>query len=475
MMDILGSTFISLLAMLVTLGILVTIHEYGHFLVARLCGVKVERFSIGFGKPLLRWRGKPEAGSLPGEEPTEFVVAVLPLGGYVKMLGEQDDQDIDPRSRARSFSHKSLGQRTAIVAAGPIANFLLAILLYWGIFLSGVSGIAPVIGDVEPGSAAELSGLVRGDEIVTVDGKSTSTWQDARIAMLERLGESGVLQLQVRSEDSTQTTHAAVPISEWLGDADEPDLLGSLGMAPWHMIVPAVIREVVPGGRAEDAGIQPGDHITASNGEPVRNWNVWLEMVRSSPGHTMQVEVQRNGYSELLTLVPDIRQDASGRPELDVAGRPQGYIGAAVVVPQMPAWMNRNQQYSFFGAARQALAETWNKSVFVLVSIKKMVTGLISVKNLSGPITIAQVAGETASIGLGYYVGFLALLSISLGVLNLLPIPVLDGGHLFYYAIEAVFRRPVPRHYQEIGMQVGMLLVGCIMLLALFNDVNRLF
>lgn len=474
-MDMLGSTFYSLLAMLVTLGILVTIHEYGHFITARWCGVKVERFSIGFGKPLLRWRGKPTLDDLQcGAEPTEFVISALPLGGYVKMLGEQDG-DITPALRRMSFSHKPLVQRAAIVAAGPIFNLLLAILLYWGIFLAGVSGLAPVVGDLAPGGIAERAGLRAGDEIVAIDGAATQTWQDVRLALLERLGETGTLALQVRQPDSSVTRNASLGIESWLGDTDTPDLLGSLGITPFHLVVEPTLESVLPDTPAAAAGLRSGDLIAASDGTDVRTWSMWLDVVRNNPGQPLQVTIVRDGLALETVLTPAVRLGADGQPELDADGREQGYIGASVVVPELPAWMSRVQEYSVLEAVSAAVRETARNSIFVLDSMGKMLVGDISVKNLSGPITIAQVAGETASSGLDYFVSFLALLSISLAVLNLLPIPVLDGGHLFYYAIEALIRRPVPPRLQAIGMQVGMLLVGCIMILALFNDVNRLF
>jgi len=483
----LGSTFYSLLAMLVTLGILVTIHEYGHFIIARWCGVKVERFSIGFGKPLLRWRGKPTADDLQsGAEPTEYVISALPLGGYVKMLGElqperhgegdvEGQDEISPILRRQSFALKPLYQRAAIVAAGPVFNLLLANLLYWGTFLPGVSGLAPVVGDVEPGGIAATAGLRAGDEIISVDGAATATWQDVRLSLLERLGETGSLQLQVRQSGSSQTRSAGLPISAWLGDTDAPDLLGSLGITPFHFVVEPRLESVLPDSPAAAAGLLPGDLITSSDDAEVRTWSQWLEIVRNNSGQLLRVGIQRNGLSLETELTPSVRLGDDGSPSLDAEGRVQGYIGASVVVPQLPDWMSRTQEYSLFGAATEAVSETMQNSLFVLDSMGKMLMGDISVKNLSGPITIAQVAGETASSGLEYFVSFLALLSISLAVLNLLPIPVLDGGHLFYYAIEALIRRPVPPRLQAVGMQVGMLLVGCIMLLAIFNDVNRLF
>lgn len=469
-----GSTLIdiaySLAAMLVTLGILVTIHEYGHFSVARWCGVKVERFAIGFGKPLLRWRGKP----LPGEtadEATEYVICALPLGGYVKMLGEQDDVPLADRSRA--FTHKTLPQRAAIVAAGPLANFFLAVFVYWLMFMTGVSGIAPVIGAVGDDGPAAVAGLRTGDEIVAVDGTPTATWQDVRVRLLDRLGESGALDVRVQSADGEQHSHT-ITLERWLAASEEPDLLGALGLTPFHQYIPARLGEILPDGRAQAAGLQGDDLIVSADGVPVRDWSHWLEIVQTSPERTLEVTVLRDGGHVSLSLTPGVRLDANGQPELNSSGNRQGYIGAQVSLPTLPETMQRNVSYSPFAALPQALSETWENSVFVLESIKKMLAGLISVSNISGPITIAQVAGETASYGLEYYLGFLAVLSISLGVLNLLPIPVLDGGHLFYYAVEGIIRRPVPRRVQEWSMQFGVLLVAGIMFLAIYNDVNRL-
>lgn len=458
-------------AMLVTLGILVTIHEYGHFSIARWCGVKVERFAIGFGKPLLRWRGKPLPGETPAEA-TEYVICALPLGGYVKMLGEQDD--VRPEDRARAFTHKSLKQRAAIVAAGPIANFLLAIVVYWLMFMTGVSGLAPVVGAVSDGGPAQVAGLRAGDEILAVDGSATPTWQEVRIRLLERLGETGALELQVKSQNGAPRTHA-IDLDRWLAGSEEPDLLGALGMTPFHQFIPARLGEILPDGRAHAAGLMAGDLIVSADGVAVRDWAHWLEIVQASPERTLQVVVDRSGSRVNLALTPAVRLTEAGAPELSSAGNTQGYIGATVSLPTLPPEMTRDVRYSPFAAVPQAISETWDNSVFVLESIKKMLVGLISVSNISGPITIAQVAGETASYGMEYYLGFLAVLSISLGVLNLLPIPVLDGGHLFYYAVEGVIRRPVPRRIQEWSMQFGVLVVAGIMFLAIYNDLNRLF
>jgi regulator of sigma E protease len=433
--------------------------------------VKVERFAIGFGKPLLRWRGKPLPGEKP-EEATEYVICVLPLGGYVKMLGEQDD--VRPEDRQRAFNHKPLHQRAAIVAAGPIANFLLAIFVYWLMFMTGVSGLAPVVGTVTDGSPAAVAGLRAGDEILAVDGSDTPTWQEVRIRLLDRLGESGPLELQVRSDNGAPRSYT-LTLNRWLAGSEEPDLLGALGLTPFHQFIPPRLGEILPDGRAQAAGLMAGDLIVSADNVAIRDWAHWLEVIQANPERRLQVSVLRDGAERDVSLMPAIRLNEAGQPELNSAGNTQGYIGAQVSLPVLPPEMTRNVRYSPIAALPQAVSETWDNSVFVLESIKKMLGGLISVSNISGPITIAQVAGETASYGMEYYLGFLAVLSISLGVLNLLPIPVLDGGHLFYYAVEGIIRRPVPRRIQEWSMQFGVLVVAGIMFLAIYNDLNRLF
>lgn len=460
----LESIVINVLALLVTLGILVTIHEFGHFWVARRCGVKVERFSIGFGKPLLRW--------MRGE--TEYVIAALPLGGYVKMLGEHE-HEVSPAEAHRAFNNQSLAKRTAIVAAGPVANFLLALFLYWIMFMSGVSGIAPVVGNIEEGSPAAEAGLMAGDEIIRVDDRDVETMQNARMAMSRRLGETGYLSLTVRPADGGGTRTLEVPINQWLQGQAEPAILGSLGISPFRLDIPARIGELRPDGRARAAGLQSGDLVVAVNGEPLTGWLEWIDIIRANAETDLLVSVEREGQTRVLTLRPALTTD-------EESGETYGFIGAGVrqpeVMPTLPEEMNREIRYSPFAAIGQAALETWDNSMFVLSSFKKILVGLISVKNLSGPISIAQYAGESASYaaayGAEYYLSFLAIISISLGVLNLLPIPVLDGGHLFYYLIEFITRRPVPDRFREVGMQLGLLLIVGITFIALYNDVNRL-
>lgn len=460
-----SSLITNVLALIVTLGILVTIHEYGHYWVARKCGVRVLRFSIGFGKPFKSWTDR---------DGVEWAIAPFPLGGYVKMLGQEDiasvDRDATPQHQQHeSFAFKPLWQRMAIVAAGPVANFILAIVVYWIINIAyGLTGVAPVVHSVVEPSAAAAAGLRSGDEIVAVDGKETIIWQQVTMELLSRLGETGDITLTVKPGNGAGTMPVRIAVEDWLASEAAPDPLAALGIVQWD--IPPVIARVVAGGRAEQAGLRAGDEILSVNEGRVRGWLHWVELVRSHPELDLNVVVQRGELPLQLT----IRPEATTLDE----GMVIGTIGAAVeettLEDLIPAELQRQVSYNPLTAIGPALQETWDKSVFVLESIKKMVVGLISVKNINGPITIAQVAGETASYGLDVYLGFLAILSISLGVLNLLPIPVLDGGHLLYYMIEGVIRRPVPERLQEIGLQLGLLIISGIMVLAVYNDVTRL-
>lgn len=445
---------ISVLALLVTLGILVTIHEFGHFWVARRCGVKVLKFSVGFGKAIKTWVGK---------DGVEYVIAPIPLGGYVKMLGQEDSTVADTSGlsaiqREGSFAYKPLWQKTAIVAAGPIANFLLAIFVFWLInIFYGVSGIAPIVSSVIEDSIADTAGLKAGDEITAVDGKETINWQQVNIQMLARLGETGEIILTVGPADSSRRRNLQVPISTWMAADTEPNPVGNLGIIGE---IPANIGGIVPGGAAEAADLQEGDEIISVDGTTISGWAHWVEVIRASPELMLDVVVQRGGINTVLIMTPKATT-------LD-DGTSVGSIGAYVQTT------TRQLNYNLLSAIQPAVLKTWEMSAFVLNSVKKMVTLEISPKNIGGPITIGRVAGETATYGLEFYLGFLALLSISLGVMNLLPIPVLDGGHLLFYAIEVVIRRPVPERIQALGLQLGLLLISGIMVLAMYNDVSRL-
>ena len=456
---------VSVLALIVTLGILVTIHEFGHFWVARRCGVKVLRFSIGMGKAVKSWIGR---------DGVEYVIAPIPIGGYVKMLGQEDiavadTKEIPTSQQHLCFAYKPLWQRMAITAAGPIANFLLAIFIYWLINISyGINGIAPVINGISENSSADRAGLQVGDEIIAVDSEETIIWQQVSLQMLNRLGETGELVVTVNPYDSSTSRDITIPIQAWLRSDVEPDPVTDLGIV--RLEIPARIAEVVTGGRAERDGLRAGDEIISVNGESILGWSHWVAVIRSNPELALDVIVKRGESEAGLEIRPELVRLSNGT----AIGRIGASVQETALSEILDSEMQRHISFNAFTAIQPALQETWNNSVFVLDSIKKMVIGLISVRNINGPITIAQVAGETASYGLEVYLGFLALLSICLGVFNLLPIPVLDGGHLFYYTVEAIMGRPVPERVQTWGLQLGLSLIFGIMILAIYNDVNRL-
>ncbi|QXI32808.1 MULTISPECIES: sigma E protease regulator RseP [Pseudomonas] len=440
---------------LVALGVLVTFHEFGHFWVARRCGVKVLRFSVGFGTPLLRWHDR---------QGTEFVVAAIPLGGYVKMLDEREG-DVPTALADQAFNRKSVRQRIAIVAAGPIANFLLAIVFFWLLAMLGTQQIRPVIGGVEPGSLAASAGLAAGQEIVSVDGKATSGWSAINLQLVRRLGESGTLQLGVRDEGSSAERQLPIKLDHWLKGADEPDPIQSLGLRPWRPMVSPVLAEIDPKGPAASAGLKVGDKLLALDGAALNDWQQVVDSVRARPDAAVVLRVERDGAAL------DVPVTLAHKGEGKAVG---GYLGAGVKGGEWPANMLREVSYGPLDAVGEGLSRTWNMSVLTLESLKKMLFGELSVKNLSGPITIAKVAGASAQSGVGDFLNFLAYLSISLGVLNLLPIPVLDGGHLLFYLVEWARGRPLSERVQGWGIQIGISLVVGVMLLALINDLGRL-
>lgn len=440
---------------LVALGVLVTFHEFGHFWVARRCGVKVLRFSVGFGMPLLRWRDKHD---------TEFVVAAIPLGGYVKMLDEREG-DVPAHLADQSFNRKRVGQRIAIVAAGPAANFLLALVFFWILAMVGSQQVRPVIGNVLPASMAAQAGLASGQEIVSIDGEAVSGWAGVNLELVRRLGETGSLQIGVQNEGSTTPVSHIIQLDGWLKSSDEPDPIKSLGIQPWRPVVAPVLAQIDPEGPGATAGLKAGDRLLALDGAPLADWQALVEAVRVRPDAQVTLQVER-AASRL-----DIPVTLTHRGEGESLA---GYLGAGVKGGEWPAGMLREVSYGPLDAVVEGARRTWTMSVLTLDSLKKMLFGELSVKNLSGPITIAKVAGASAQSGIGDFLNFLAYLSISLGVLNLLPIPVLDGGHLLFYLIEWVRGRPVSDRVQGWGIQIGISLVVGVMLLALINDLGRL-
>lgn len=441
---------------LATLAILVAVHEYGHFWVARRCGVKVLRFSIGFGKSLYTWHDS---------QGTEYSVAAIPLGGYVKMLDEREGE-VPPEEVHAAFNRKPVLQRIAVVSAGPLANLALAVLAYWFIFMSGETGYAPVIGEVEAGSVADVAGLEAGQEIVSVDGHATPTWQALSFRLLDRIGDTGTIRFSVTYPGSNVVYESEGTLQAWLSEQEQPDLYGGLGIAMYTPEVPPVINEIVPDSPALEAGMQTGDKVLRADGVDMLLWMDWVEYVRARPEQPIELEFERNGQLMRTVIVPALLTDESGERF--------GRVGLSVALPDMPPELVRQFHRGPLESLGASFMRTGELVGFTLNSIKKMVMGLISPKNLSGPITIAKVASASAKSGLESYISFLALLSVSLGVLNLLPIPVLDGGHLMFYVVELLAGRPVPEKIQSVGYQLGLFMVLGIMFLALYNDFARL-
>ncbi|CAM3069277.1 RIP metalloprotease RseP [Pseudomonas floridensis] len=440
---------------LIALGVLVTFHEFGHFWVARRCGVKVLRFSVGFGTPLVRWHDR---------QGTEYVIAAIPLGGYVKMLDEREG-NVPPELADQSFNRKTVYQRFAIVVAGPVANFLLAIAFFWVLAMLGTEQVRPVIGAVEAGSIAQRAGLAPGQEIMSIDGEAVSGWSAVNLQLVRRLGESGTVALKLREQGSTVDTSRELVLDNWLKGAEEPDPIKSLGIRPWRPALPPVLAELDPKGPAQAAGLKMGDRLIAVDGQPLNEWQQVVDWVRERPGAKVSLRIERDGAQ--LDMPVTLAAKGEGKAAA-------GYLGAGVKGVDWPAEMVREVSYGPFAAMAEGVKRTWTMSVLTLDSLKKMLFGELSVKNLSGPITIAKVAGASAQSGIGDFLNFLAYLSISLGVLNLLPIPVLDGGHLLFYLIEWARGRPLSEKVQGWGAQIGISLVVGVMLLALVNDLGRL-
>jgi len=433
-------------ALVVTLGVLVTVHELGHFLMARLAGAHVVRFCVGFG---------PIVASRFDRRGTEFAVAAVPLGGYVRILDEREDA-IPPGLETRTFNRLSAWWRIGFALGGPAANFVLAFVVYWGLFVAGSTDVVPIIAAPAPDTPAAHAGLEANTEIVAIDGTRTNTWADISMALAARLGDSGRIDVVSRAPGATLERTYQVPIKDWERGADEPDLFGSLGLVP---TLPAVLGEVLDDSPAQAAGLQRWDRVVAVNGQPISGWSDWVEVVRAAPGQVLEVDVERDGSRRSLALTPQARDAGDGSR--------YGYVGVAP--------LTREVSHGVLEALPLGLHETAAKTVLTFELLTKMVTGLVSTRNLSGPITIAKVAGDSARSGLRSFFAVLALLSISLGVLNLLPIPILDGGHVVFYATELVIGRPVPDRIQALGMQVGLAIVGGMMLLAFYNDITRLF
>jgi regulator of sigma E protease len=438
---------------LVAITILVGIHEFGHFYVARLCGVKVLRFSIGMGNVVWSWHSS---------KGTEFAISAFPIGGYVKMLDERVEE-VAEEERSQAYNSKSVWQRIAIAAAGPAANIVLAVLVYWAIFLNGTIGFTPDLGEVEPGSPAGLAGMESGQRILSVDGRPTPGRRDVNMALIDRLGESGEIQfvLEYPGSGDGYTYESHVVIDEWLRGEVKPDPIKALGLSFYYPSPGTKMAVIQPDQPAHHAGMLVGDEVVRVNGVNVEDWGHLVEIVHANPERRLDVVVLRQGREESLTIVPR---------SIEVDGSRRGFVGFSPERPVWPDEMVIKQKYGFFGSSQEAVSETWSTTGLVFLSIKKLLVGEISAKNLSSFVGIAKVAADHARYGFWSFLEFLAHLSVALAVLNILPIPVLDGGHIMYCLAEWVKGSPVSERVQAIGMQIGMAFLLCVMAFALYND-----
>ncbi|MBU2869894.1 sigma E protease regulator RseP [Colwellia sp. E2M01] len=443
----------NLASFVVALGILVTVHEYGHFWVARKSGVKVERFSVGFGKAIFKRTGK---------DGTEYVLALIPLGGYVKMLDERVD-DVLPEDKNKTFNSKSLYQRIAIVAAGPIANFVFALFALYLMFLIGVPSVKPVIGNVAESSIASKAGLTSNAEIVSINGNKTRDWQEVNFALI---GEIGNKEIEIKSKqgDGFYIATSVLDTKDWRFSPDKVSALTSLGITPYRPNVHNELATVADESPAKLAGLQVGDVLVGVNGKSLDTWVEFSQEIKLYPAQEVLVTINRGGNIMSLPLTPK---------SIEQNGKTIGYIGVA---PKADAWPESQRielSYGPIDALTESAKRTWNLTSLTFGMIGKLITGDVSVKNLSGPIGIAQGAGSSAEHGFVYFLGFLALISINLGIINLLPLPVLDGGHLLYYLIELFTGKEVPEKVQESGFKFGALALLTLMAIGLFNDFGR--
>lgn len=452
-MDFLHTLFFFILA----IGILVSFHEFGHFWVARKTGVKVLRFSVGFGKVLWSRQKSPDD--------TEYVLSAIPLGGYVKMVDEREGA-VKQEDLPYAFNRQPLWARTAIVAAGPIFNVMLAIVLFWGVLVIGEPGLRPILGEIKQGTLAATAGFVEGEEILKVNDKATKTWMEAMSAVITAAmdGESKIT-VRVKNIADEQTDRIIN-----LTDSDTQDsekLYDQLGFKPWSPKIKPIIKEVLPDGAALVAGLKKADLIISADRTTIEDWLQWVEYVKKRPDITISLVIERQGTRLTLPITPKSVQSGE---------ETEGKIGASVDIPEgLLKSMMVEYSLSPLEAIPAAFQTTYDYALITVKMMGKMLIGKASVKNLSGPISIAQIAGESANMGLVHFLKFMALVSVSLGVLNLLPIPVLDGGHLMFFGVEAIKGSPVSEKVQIFSQQIGMALLLLLMATAMVVDVERLF
>ena len=447
----------TVLSFLATVAILVVIHEYGHYLAARACGVKVLRFSVGFGHPLWLRRF--------GRDRTEWSIASVPLGGYVKMLDEREG-DVAPQERHRAFNNQTVGKRIAIVLAGPMANFLLAFVLYWALFVIGQPGTKPIVDAPAIGTPAAAAGFERGDTVLAIDGMRTQAWSDVYWQLFKQAVKREAIDIEVRTAAGREVTRRIDARGISTDDLDK-DLMPRLGFKALGLKLDPVIGRVIEGGVAQKSGLLAGDRVVAIDGAEVRGWGDLVARVRAGAGKNLEFTIERGGARLERRVTPESASDGAasvGRIGIGLSAEQEARIAESSTIVR----------YGPLESVGRAAARVWEVSIFSLQMLWRMVTGDVSWKNLSGPLTIADYAGQTARLGLVWYLGFLAVISVSLGVLNLLPVPLLDGGHLLYYVVEIVQGSPVSERVMEFGQRIGLALLLALTLFAFYNDINRL-
>lgn len=446
---------LTLLYFLLALLLLVTIHEYGHFQVARWCGVKVLRFSFGFGKILASWTDK---------KGTEYAWSLFPFGGYVKMLDESEGE-VPESERHLAFNNQSVWKRIAIVLAGPMFNFIFAFFALWLVLVIGMPSLAPMIDGVRPGSIAAEAGLKAKEEIISLNNTKINSWRDFQYAMMPMVGSNETVHLVVKSLDNGQQSQISLPLANWVLDDKKPDPLKSLGIEPFIPSIPPIVGEVVPDSPADKSGLKTGDKVLTVDGKAFSDWLFLVEYVQARPDEQIALKINRKGVIQNLSV-----QVGSH----DNKGTLEGFLGVRSQKVKWPERWLRMEREQPLAAVNKALKQTVQLTGTTFILMGRLVTGKLGLNSISGPVGIAQGAGDSGRGGLAAYLFFLALVSISLGALNLLPIPMLDGGHLLYYVLEIIRGKPVSDSLKSAGAYVGLLLLAALMFIALTNDLSRL-
>ncbi len=446
----------NLSSFIIALGILVAVHEYGHFWVARRCGVIVEKFSIGFGKSI--WSRK-------GKDGTEYNISMIPLGGYVKMLDERVDE-VPEELKQHAFNNRPLWQRSAIVAAGPIANFIFAVVACWLAFMIGVTALKPVVGHIDNNSIFSQAGIESGVELKAISGIKTSDWEAVNMAIVSHIGDESMTVTYSDENNIGVDATTTLDLSDWKFDPEKDSPMVSLGFLPYRPALTLNVANVSANSAAEKSGLLVGDRLVSVNGHQLTEWQEMVEAIQANPNKAIELIVLRDNEQTTLTLTPDSKEIADGKII--------GFAGVSPIFEEWPEGYRYEKQYGPIVAFEKAVEKTGNIIDLTLTMTKKLFTGDVALNNLSGPISIAKGAGTTAEYGLVSFLGFLALISVNLGIINLLPLPVLDGGHLLFFAIEGITRKPVSERVQEIGYKVGTAMIMSLMAVALFNDFMRL-